>query len=99
MCTFPEGTRSKSGRLNKFKNGAFKIAHKAGVPVIPLSIVGSGKIMPVDFIFPARGSKGIGKVVVHEPIESKDKSEDELAEAVRNAIISGLPEEQRPLKK
>lgn len=98
LCTFPEGTRSKSGRLNKFKNGAFKMAHKAGAPVIPVSIVGAGKVMPVDFAFPIRRAKGLAKVVVHEPIESLGKTEDELADAVRDAIISGLPPEQRPLE-
>lgn len=97
LCTFPEGTRSKTGRLNEFKNGAFKMAHKAGAPVIPLSIVAAGKVMPVDFMFPIKSSKGVAKVIVHEPIESEGKTEDELAEAVRQAIISGLPEDQRPL--
>lgn len=96
LCTFPEGTRSKTGRLNEFKNGAFKVAHKAGVPVIPLSIVAAGDIMPVDFMFPLKGAKG-AKVIVHEPIESKDMTEEELAYAAREAIISGLPESQRPL--
>jgi len=99
LCTFPEGTRSKSGRLNKFKNGAFKMAHKAGAPVIPVSIVGAGNVMPVDFAFPIKRAKGIAKIVVHEPIESIGKTEEELAQAVREAIISGLPEDQRPLEK
>lgn len=97
LCTFPEGTRSKSGRMNKFKNGAFKMAHKAGAPVIPLSIVSAGDIMPVDFMFPIKGTKNVAKVIVHEPIESVGKTEEELANAVRKAIISGLPECQRPL--
>jgi len=96
LCTFPEGTRSKTGRLLPFKNGAFKMAHKNGSPVIPLSIIGSGIIHPTDWIFPMRRSEGVCKVIVHEPIESFDKTESELAEAVRNAIIKGLPEEQRP---
>lgn len=73
------------------------MAHKAGAPVIPLSIVAAGKVMPVDFMFPIKSSKGVAKVIVHEPIESEGKTEDELAEAVRQAIISGLPEDQRPL--
>ena len=98
LCTFPEGTRSKSGHLDEFKNGAFKMAHKAGAPVIPLSIVGSGDVMPLDFMFPVKRSIGVAKVIVHEPIESEGKTEDELAEAVRESIISGLPDNQRPLK-
>uniref|UniRef100_A0A7S4JNW1 1-acyl-sn-glycerol-3-phosphate acyltransferase n=1 Tax=Odontella aurita TaxID=265563 RepID=A0A7S4JNW1_9STRA len=96
LCTFPEGTRSRSGRVMKFKNGAFKMAHKVGAPVIPLSIVASGKVMPSSWLFPCRPSRGIAKVVVHEPIESEGKTEDELATAAREAIISGLPDDQRP---
>lgn len=96
LCTFPEGTRSRSGRLMKFKNGAFKMAHKCNAPVIPLSIVASGKTMPPQWMFPYRPSHGIAKVIVHEPVESEGKTEDELAAAVREAIIHGLPEDQRP---
>ena len=81
-----------------FKNGAFKMAHKVGAPVIPLSIVASGKVMPSYWLFPIRPSRGVAKVIVHEPIESKNKTEEELANAARDAIISGLPEDQRPKK-
>ena len=98
LCTYPEGTRTRNGRLAKFKNGAFKMAHKAGAPVIPISIVGAEKVMPIHWMFPHRPARGIAKVVIHEPVESVGKTEEELAQAVRNAIIAGLPLEQRPLK-
>lgn len=98
LCTFPEGTRSRSGRVMNFKNGAFKMAHKVGAPVIPLSIVATGKVMPAYWMFPCRPARGVAKVVVHEPIESEGKTEDELAHAAREAIISGLPDDQRPEK-
>ena len=97
LCTYPEGTRSKTGRLSKFKNGAFKMAHKAGAPVIPISIVGADKVMPSHWMFPYRPARGVAKVVIHEPVESIGKTEEELAEEVRKVIISGLPPEQRPL--
>eukprot|EP00557_Chaetoceros_sp_GSL56_P002612 CAMPEP_0176496084 /NCGR_PEP_ID=MMETSP0200_2-20121128/11009_1 /TAXON_ID=947934 /ORGANISM="Chaetoceros sp., Strain GSL56" /LENGTH=387 /DNA_ID=CAMNT_0017894021 /DNA_START=163 /DNA_END=1326 /DNA_ORIENTATION=+ len=97
LCAFPEGTRSKTGRLLPFKNGAFKMAHKVGAPIVPLSIVASGKAHPSDWMFPRMKSHGVCKVIVHEPIESEGRTEEELAELVRNAIIDGLPEDQRPL--
>lgn len=97
LCAFPEGTRSKTGRLLPFKNGAYKMAHKVGAPVIPLSIVASGKAHPSNWMFPCRASRGLCKVVIHEPIESSDKTEAELGELVRAAIIDGLPEDQHPL--
>jgi len=96
LCTFPEGTRSRSGRLQPFKNGAFKMAYKVGAPIIPLSIVGAGEVMPSTWMFPKSSAKGIAKVVVHAPIYPDGKTEEEMAEEVRKAIISGLPEHQRP---
>jgi 1-acyl-sn-glycerol-3-phosphate acyltransferase len=96
LCTFPEGTRTRTGRLLPFKKGAFKMAYKAGAPIVPLSIIGSGKAMPSNWMFPRYPTHGC-QVVIHEPIESEGKTEAELAEEVRAAIISGLPEDQRPL--
>lgn len=97
MCTFPEGTRSRTGRLLKFKNGAFKMAHKAGAPVIPISIINSHQVMPTGWMFAMKPSYKTARVVVHEPVESEGKTEDELAEAVRASLISGLGDDQRPL--
>lgn len=97
LCTFPEGTRSRTGRLMPFKNGAFKMAYKVGAPVVPLSIVGAGEVQPSNWMFPKCLSRGVAKVVVHEPIYPQGKTEDELAREVRKAVISGLPENQRPL--
>jgi len=97
LCTFPEGTRSKDGRVLSFKNGAFKMAQKVGAPIIPLSIIGSFDAHPGNWMFPRKASASCCKVVVHKPIESADLTEQELSDAVRAAIISGLPEEQYPL--
>ena len=97
LCTFPEGTRSRTGRLMPFKNGAFKMAYKAEAPVIPITISGADKCMPAHWMFPYRPAHPNSKVVVHKPIESKGKTEEELADAVREAMIAGLPEDMRPL--
>lgn len=99
LCTFPEGTRSRDGRLKEFKNGAFKMAHKAGAPVIPLSIVGAQKVQPIYWMFPMMASRRHVKVVVHKPVESKSVTEDELAKQVRAAMVEGLPDDQKPLEK
>lgn len=96
LMTFPEGTRSKTGRMLPFKNGAFKMAHKFGAPVVPISIVGSGVAHPHNWMFPRKSSHSVCRVIVHDPIESTDKTEQELADAVRQKIIEGLPESQRP---
>lgn len=46
VVLYPEGTRSRDGRLAPFKKGAFHLAVKAGVPVVPVSIRGSFEMLP-----------------------------------------------------
>ncbi|CAB9530844.1 sn-glycerol-3-phosphate acyltransferase 1, chloroplastic [Seminavis robusta] len=99
LCTFAEGTRSRTGRLMKFKDGAFKMAHKAGVPVIPMAIVGAQKAHPVHWMFPYKPTGKSTSVVVGEPVESKDITEAELSAKVREALIENLPDDQKPLPK
>jgi len=98
LATFPEGTRSRSGRMMKFKAGAFKMAHKAGAPVFPISIINSDKVMPLGWMMAMRPAYGLAEVVVHAPIASNDKTEEELVEAVRKSMIEGLPDDQKPLR-
>lgn len=45
MVIFPEGTRSKTGEMGEFKGGAFKIAQKNKVPVVPCCICGTENLM------------------------------------------------------
>ncbi|CAK0826877.1 unnamed protein product, partial [Prorocentrum cordatum] len=62
---FPEGTRTKTGRLRNFKKGAFSIAKKAKVGVVPITVLGTGDIMPAGRelrLFPSR--LGV-KLIVH----------------------------------
>ena len=73
------------------------MAHKAGAPVIPLTIVNSHKVMPIGWMFSSKPAHGLAKVIVHEPVESVGRTEEELAAEVRKRMISGLPEDQVPL--
>ena len=45
LIVFPEGTRSRDGRVARFKGGSFYVALEAGLPVVPLSVVGSRHVM------------------------------------------------------
>ena len=48
VVVFPEGTRSRNGVLQDFKAGSFKLATSAGVAIVPITIVGTCKIMAKD---------------------------------------------------
>jgi len=73
------------------------MAHKAGAAVIPISIVNSHKVMPTGWMMAMRPAHGLAEVVVHEPVESEGRTEEELADAVRESMIRGLPADQKPL--
>jgi 1-acyl-sn-glycerol-3-phosphate acyltransferase len=93
ITTFVEGTRSPDGRLLPFKKGPFYLAMQTGAPCIPVSIYGTETLMRKGSqrIFP-----GTAHVVFHPPIHPANfATREELMEAVREAIASGLPEWMR----
>jgi 1-acyl-sn-glycerol-3-phosphate acyltransferase len=90
LVIFPEGTRSKGGPVIEFKAGSFKLATKAKVPVVPVTIDGTFKIMEANKnrIKPADVT-----ITIHSPIETAEMTRDEqteLPEKTRQIIISGL---------
>mmetsp|Transcript_15611 Transcript_15611/g.43082 ORF Transcript_15611/g.43082 Transcript_15611/m.43082 type:complete len:348 (-) Transcript_15611:93-1136(-) len=99
LMAFPEGTRSKTGRLLKFKGGMFSMARKTGVPIVPLTISHSYSVWPAYGLLPTqRGAKKL-HVHVHDPIESEGRTDDELVTLVREAFMTTLPTSQHPLSK
>ena len=46
MTIFPEGTRSRDGRLMPFKKGPFHLAAETGFPIVPVTILGTEDMMP-----------------------------------------------------
>jgi len=93
MLIYPEGTRTPDGKLLPFKKGPFHLAMESGVPVLPLTIVGSYEAWPKQR-FALR--PGAVTVVYHPPIDPKDhKDRDQLMAAVRESIASALPENRR----
>ncbi|KAL4450698.1 hypothetical protein ABPG77_001054 [Micractinium sp. CCAP 211/92] len=86
---FPEGTRTKDGRMHAFKKGAFSVAAKAKVPVVPITLVGTGDLMPNNreyLLYP-----GKVKVIIHPPVAPA--SADAMADAAYKAVASSLPPE------
>lgn len=93
ITTFVEGTRSPDGRMLPFKKGPFFLAMESGAPCIPVSIHGTEKLLP-------KGSlnihPGVANVLFHPPIDpAAFATREELSDAVRAAIASGLPEWMR----
>jgi 1-acyl-sn-glycerol-3-phosphate acyltransferase len=93
MTIYVEGSRSFDGKLLPFKKGPFYLAMECGVPVVPVTIVGTHEAWPKGrFAIKA----GLVQVIFHSPIEPKDfGSRDQLMERVRAVIESGLPEKYR----
>ncbi|XP_072956678.1 1-acyl-sn-glycerol-3-phosphate acyltransferase BAT2, chloroplastic isoform X1 [Typha angustifolia] len=83
---FPEGTRSKDGKLGVFKKGAFSVAAKTGVPVVPITLMGTGSLMPPGM--EANLNSGLVKVVIHKPIEGRDA--EALSSEARRVIADTL---------
>ena len=93
ITVFPEGTRSRDGRLMPFKKGPFHLAMESQVPIIPMSVYGTETMMPKQGF---RVNQGTATVVFHAPIHPKDfRDRDELSEAVRVQIASALPDWMR----
>jgi 1-acyl-sn-glycerol-3-phosphate acyltransferase len=47
LILFPEGTRSRDGRMGRFRSGAGRLADRTGVPIVPIGIVGAREVLPV----------------------------------------------------
>ena len=93
ITTFVEGMRSLDGRMLPFKKGAFYLAKDSGAPCVPVSIYGTEKIIPWGS---NRIHPGVAHIVFHPPIDPANyATRDDLSEAVRAAIASGLPEWMR----
>lgn len=66
LCLFPEGTRSRDGRLGDFKSGSFQAAIDAGVEVLPIALHGTGSVLPATGFFRVR--RGPMRATVGTPI-------------------------------
>jgi 1-acyl-sn-glycerol-3-phosphate acyltransferase len=84
VVIFPEGTRTRTGRMNSFKKGGFSLAQKAGVPIVPLATVGGFRMLPPGGCLVRPGSY---TVVFGQPIDPKVfTSREALMDEVRARI-------------
>ena len=88
LIVFPEGTRSTDGSVGRFKGGSFIIALQSGLPVVPISVIGSRHVM---FRGELMVRPGRVRVIVHEPIETRSVPREavrEFASSVREVVAS-----------
>jgi len=89
LIIFPEGTRSPTGMMGKFKGGSIMLAMQAGLPIVPISVIGSRHVMKKGELTTRPGQVTL---IVHEPIETAANPEPsvhevrELADRVREII-------------
>ena len=89
LIVFPEGTRSRTGMMGKFKGGSILLAMQAGLPLVPISVIGSRHVMKKGELTTRPGHVTL---LVHDPIETAGNAEPtpaqirELAEQVRDVI-------------
>lgn len=87
VMTFPEGTRSHNGEIKAFKPGTFYLAIQSGVPIVPISIIGSGEIMPKRSL---KIRPGKIKMIIDQPVSVEGytvENRQELINKVRQVII------------
>jgi 1-acyl-sn-glycerol-3-phosphate acyltransferase len=90
MTMYPEGTRSPDGKMLPFKKGPFHLAMETGFPIVPVTILGTYKMMP-------KGSNivrsGTATLIFHPPVDpGKYSSREELTQVVWETINSALAE-------
>lgn len=90
---FPEGTRTRDGRLDAFKDGAFVAAAKAKAPIVPVTLSNTGGVMPPRrewLLWP-----GTVKVTVHAPIQTEGRNPRAVRDQARRVIAQELERMQR----
>jgi 1-acyl-sn-glycerol-3-phosphate acyltransferase len=98
FAVYPEGTRSRDGRLLPFKKGTFVMAIRAGVPVVPVSIVGAQDLLRKGEwrVHPGEVTIRFGPAVDVSPYTVEQRAD--LLARVEELVTAGLPEDQKPVK-
>ncbi len=94
ILVYPEGTRSRNGRLAPFKKGPFFLAQQTGAPIVPMVVTGTERMMEKGSMAIA---PGIAKVEFLPAVWPEAfASRDEMQRAVHHAIAAALPPAMQP---
>lgn len=94
VVVFPEGARTYTGRMGRFKRGAYILAQEFGLPVVPITIDGSFEVMPRTARLPRPGHIIL---TIHPPMHPAEGRHDidALIPATREIIASALPDARK----
>lgn len=86
LSIFPEGTRSLDGNIGEFKKGIFVLADAAKEKIVPITIIGTNKILPKNRL---RIVPGEARIIIHKPVEfKKDKNFiKEISDIISSAYL------------
>jgi 1-acyl-sn-glycerol-3-phosphate acyltransferase len=101
LIIYAEGTRSADGRVARFKAGSFLLAIEAGLPIVPLAVIGTRRVMPKGRL---RTEPADVRLIVHDPIQPPaieaptiqdaralaDRAHEIVAAAVHDAQPTGV---------
>lgn len=94
---FPEGTRSPTGKMRDFKEGAFVLAKRHGVAILPIVVNGSKNALPKDSLnFHGRTDVTLDVLAPIQPEQFTDTTVEELRDQVRELIRGRVAEEMAP---
>lgn len=92
IMVFPEGSRTKTGKMGRFKKGAYQMAVDRHLPIVPITLNGPFDVLPIGSlnVYPGRM-----EMVIHEPIrtdefEASHQGLQEIADRTRMVIASAL---------
>ena len=98
FLAFPEGTRSRDGRLQPFKQGVFRMAIEAGIPIVPVACAGAHRILPRDSFSIRPGVIVVRFCPTIDAGAYQPSQKIDLARRVREAIAEALPLDQQPAR-
>ncbi len=92
LLVFPEGTRTKDGTLGAFKPGAAGLAIAAGVPAVPIALIGAREAHPRGSNWPKAGRLPVG-VVFGKPMSARSgETAAEFMQRIKDEIVALLAE-------
>ena len=96
----PEGTRQKGGELGRFKKGPFIFALGAGIPVVPLVIVGAEQVQPKGSFLMNVGNKWSRTIVlqIQKPVDAKKYSQETITD-FQNVVKAQMDKDYQAIQK